>query len=652
MSTSRRDTGPGKLTGLFRPKVTDAAALQRWVDQVTNWLETRAGSAGNKAERAVTKRELDEVEAKLAPLTIKREIPQGAIPVEIAPGVTVPIAGDKFIDFIKSTRLYRDLLKRLDDPTRFDRYSSEIRELLLRSIAGEAAKRGADVQEVTLQIQDTNRSFAAYMREVTAALGNNSAGIRELQATYVSATSAMATQVTQLEASLGNYYQDGTPGRAVLEEEMLTQAEYSTGLRAQYTLKVQAGGALAGFGIAATEVNGTPSSAFIIAADKFAIVSPSYSGGLTNSPDNNLVPFGVDAGGIYMNTNVYLKGSMKVETGGKTLVQGLRGSLSASYTSGSWSDTTARNLIWTALGNAGSPANNNHLVVGDTVTRTNAATPPTLETRYWNDSAWVAQGVFINGDMVVNGSIAAAKINTRNLDIRDASGNVIFSSGTNLDFSRVAGLGAMATANEARIGSTVRVFNGSTWVVLNTTDFVNSLSKITSANISTFMAAAAIGNAYIGNAAIGTAQIQDAAISAAKIGNLQVGAAQIAGNSIAVTASAGGTGGTVSTSMTVPSGETWKVTVIGFQSSSAEFAHGSWSVPPAAESLTVGSSGVTIPAVFRRVTSFGEGGETYYWAYTSACVATVMDLGAGTHTLSVTGTSGTAKAVIAFGARK
>ncbi|MFT2520795.1 hypothetical protein ACMWQB_31885, partial [Escherichia coli] len=65
----------------------------------------------------------------------------------------------------------------------------------------------------------------------------------------------MATNVLQLQASLGNYYQDGKPGRAMLEQEMTVLAGYSEGLRAQYTLKVQAGGALAGYGIAAEEVN-------------------------------------------------------------------------------------------------------------------------------------------------------------------------------------------------------------------------------------------------------------------------------------------------------------------------------------------------------------------------------------------------------------
>lgn len=506
--TNRRDTGPAKLTGVSRPRVADSA-LQRWIDQISNWIETRSGSTGNSKERAVTERDLEEVRTALDALKQRNRQSQNGVPVEIAPGFTAVVPGDKFIDFIRSTQLYRDLLRKLDDSTRFDNFSSEIRSLVTRSIADEAAKRGASISQTETLISDTNRSFAAYMREVTAALSNNSAGIREVQASYVSTTEATATQITQLGSSLGNYYQDGTPGRANLESTLTTQANFTTGLRAQYTLKVSAGGALAGYGLAATEVDGTPSSAFIIQADKFAIVSPSYTGGLSNAPSNDTVPFGVDANGIYMNTNVYLKGSMRVDTGGKTLLEGLRGSVDAIYTAATWNDTTARDAIWTALGKVGTAPNNNHLVIGDSVTRTNGASPPTLETRYWNDTAWVAKGVLINGNLIVNGSLAATKIDTRNLDIRDAAGNVIFSSGVNLPASRVSGLGSLATQNSVDWNTQL----------VNIPGFGNFafLSSITSANISTYIASAAIGTAYLANAAITEAKIGSLAVSRLKI---------------------------------------------------------------------------------------------------------------------------------------
>lgn len=76
----------------------------------------------------------------------------------------------------------------------------------------------------------------------------------------------------------------------------------------------------------------------------------------------------------------------------------------------------------------------------------------------------------------------------------------------------------------------------------------SNLDQITSSNISTFIANAAIQNAQIGNAAIGTANIADAAISSAKIadasilsakiGTAAVDTLKIAGNAVTIPVSA------------------------------------------------------------------------------------------------------------------
>ena len=372
--------------------------------------------------------------------------------------------------------------------------------------------------------------MAIAVEEVTAAVGNSAAGVRELTSAVATSTSATAVKVTQLESSLGNYYQDGTAGRAALESTLTTEANKTTGLRAQYTLKVQAGGALAGFGVASTEINGTPSSAFIISADKFAIVAPNYSGGLTTAPSNNDVPFGVDAGGIYMNTNVYVRGTMKVDTGGKTLIDGLRGSVNLSVTSSAWSDTIARQAVWTALGYAASAVNSNHLVIGDTVTISNSASPPTyVQTKYWSGSAWIDSGVIINGNLLVDGSIAAGKIDTRGLTIKDSSGNIILSSGVPLEWqyltsnlgSAPAGIlnsnvtatsiSAVATnlsnAPSGILNSNITINTNGTLsggggggVTINGLDatVVRSANPITLANVGTYIGTGAITNAYIG----------------------------------------------------------------------------------------------------------------------------------------------------------
>lgn len=73
------------------------------------------------------------------------------------------------------------------------------------------------------------------------------------------------------------------------------------GVKAQYTVKIDLNGHVSGFGLASTIVNGTPTSAFIVRADKFAIVDPaSTSNNLTNTPSADTVPFQVVNGQTFI----------------------------------------------------------------------------------------------------------------------------------------------------------------------------------------------------------------------------------------------------------------------------------------------------------------------------------------------------------------
>lgn len=308
-----RDTGPARLPALSAPRTNDPA-LQRWIDAVCERLEVREGARGNAAERVVTQRELDALRRELGgvlTLAKPQSLAADQVAVTLAPGLTAAVSVNQFTDALRSTQLYRDLQYRLDDSGRFERLAVELQSELTKSLTDEAAKRQADVSSTELKIQSAERSFAAKINEVTAAVSNTSSAVQQVSSAYATSTRAQAVQLTRLSTSLGNYYQDGTAGRANLEQYLLAEADKTTGLRAQYTLKVSAGGAVAGFGLAATEVNGTPSSAFIIQADKFAIVSSTYTGGATTSPPTANVPFGVDASGVYINGNVRINAQPK-----------------------------------------------------------------------------------------------------------------------------------------------------------------------------------------------------------------------------------------------------------------------------------------------------------------------------------------------------
>lgn len=90
-------------------------------------------------------------------------------------------------------------------------------------------------------------------------------------------------------------------------------------------------------------------------------------------------------------------------------------------------------------------------------------------------------------DKAVIPTLTADMIDTKGLSIKDMSGNVILSSGTALDWSRIGG--SLKAANNATVGATFGDYNGAGRNISGT---------ITPGNVTTYIANAAIGNAQIG----------------------------------------------------------------------------------------------------------------------------------------------------------
>lgn len=328
---------------------TDNPALNQCLEAMRAHLEVRQGERGNPWERAVTLRDLQALgvdPAKLESLAGattagSRRVPtagSGTAPGNLpssgsgAPGGSVTLQdAETLAKSILDTQLFRTLSKRLDDATRFDFLPQVMQAALTTSIAQEAAARGADIRRVEDIVRNGAMSFAQRIEEVTAALQGTAAGVRQVAAAYADGDRAVASQVTQVQAQV-----DGLDdGLAAVELAATAIADRATGLEAQYTMKVQAGGAIAGIGLAATSpVGGTPSSAVIIQADKFALVQPGYAGGMTNVPASWRVPFSVDtvnnkvvvngsvvvsgdllAGGTITSTNIDVSGRVKAQGG-------------------------------------------------------------------------------------------------------------------------------------------------------------------------------------------------------------------------------------------------------------------------------------------------------------------------------------------------
>jgi len=73
-------------------------------------------------------------------------------------------------------------------------------------------------------------------------------------------------------------------------------------IEGQYSVKIDNNGHVAGFGLSNTGTTATPSSAFIVRADKFAVIDPASSAdGLgSTSPTAANIPFIVDSGVVFM----------------------------------------------------------------------------------------------------------------------------------------------------------------------------------------------------------------------------------------------------------------------------------------------------------------------------------------------------------------
>jgi hypothetical protein len=98
---------------------------------------------------------------------------------------------------------------------------------------------------------------------------------------------------------------------------MNTSASSVNGLNAQYSVKLDDNGHVSGFGLSSTDTGAGPTSAFIVRADRFAVIDPlSTADGIaadgtgTVSPTAANIPFFIDNGVTYIKTAAILDASI------------------------------------------------------------------------------------------------------------------------------------------------------------------------------------------------------------------------------------------------------------------------------------------------------------------------------------------------------
>lgn len=94
-----------------------------------------------------------------------------------------------------------------------------------------------------------------------------------------------ASRIDRIKLERGTVATDWTPASEDSVATVQTHAQSINGLEAQYTVKVDVNGKVAGYGLATTPKNGTPESKFIVNADRFGV-------GSTGKAD--IFPFTVD----------------------------------------------------------------------------------------------------------------------------------------------------------------------------------------------------------------------------------------------------------------------------------------------------------------------------------------------------------------------
>lgn len=105
----------------------------------------------------------------------------------------------------------------------------------------------------------------------------------------------------------------------------------------------------------------------------------------------------------------------------KKALDGVRGSVAGTglfygISSGSWSDAKANRVISNIINGESLTtdlASTSLNSIGDSVTLSNGSSYSA--TKYWNGAAWTAPGTIINGDLLVDGTISAGKMNVSTL---------------------------------------------------------------------------------------------------------------------------------------------------------------------------------------------------------------------------------------------
>lgn len=360
---------------------------------------------------------------------------------------------------------------------------------------------------------NADSALAANITTLFSTTASTNAALQIEQTTRANADSALSSSITTLQSTVAG-------NTTSIQQNTST----INGIQGIYSVKISNNGTLSGFGLMSTLTSGgAVTSQFLISANQFAVIAPGATFGTPSSVPLAVLTTAQTINGVSFNPGVYIDGGSIVTASIKTAAIGDLAVDSAKIANGAIVNAKIADASITnaKIQDASiSTAKIQNAAIGSAQIANASITDAKISDL---NASKITAGT-INADRIAAASITAAKIDSRNLTIKDANGNVLFGAGTSLSWSLVTGTGRPAdyadvTANNTAAG------------IANQGAFA-TLSQITGSNISTYIAAAAIGQAYIADASISSAKIQNAAINNAKIGDAQVDTIKIGANAV------------------------------------------------------------------------------------------------------------------------
>ncbi|CAB4195900.1 Domain of unknown function DUF1983 [uncultured Caudovirales phage] len=329
--------------------------------------------------------------------------------------------------------------------------------------------RSATSESSIVSLQQTTATQATSLLTLTTRAGASESNITSLQTT----TATQASSLSTLTSTVGGN-----------TSSLQTLAEVTNGLGGQYSVKIDNNGHVSGFGLASGAVNGSPTSAFIVRADRFSIAG-------ANDPSNPL-------GTINPTSLPFMVNSVPTTVGGKTYPAGTY--INTAFIANATIDSAQITSLTADQITTGSLT----ATIGITTGKISGG----VNTGYTFGGANFGTGFYLGVDqglykfrvgsyaenmtwdgsaLSVTGNINATSGSFRNITVYNSSNQVILSSG---------GISAAALAN-AGLGALAYKDNVTASQVGGLGNYA-FLSKLSLANVSTYIDVGAISQAYIG----------------------------------------------------------------------------------------------------------------------------------------------------------